>query len=230
MLKKTSQTDFTQHFSDSVKHASNRTREYLLFKDPENKFHPSDTVLNEIFLMTYISRSVHHQLTETFNCTMMTKKQEILLGADWVWAVIDKPSKNPKMQIAVQVFHLSEEEGEAPKRDHVEMLSEAMEMAKMESADKTKPEKMIEFCSSIGKDCYALFLFFGRKNDPANIYGVLSNNFQAAFGKGAKIDQAFIENFFKGSKNFITPAKMLQTIVNKEKQHEEPLTMVIKFT
>ncbi|XP_069037962.1 rab15 effector protein [Lepisosteus oculatus] len=230
IMKKTSQADFTQNFGESVKYASNRTKEYLLFQDPENTFRPSAATLNEVFLMTYINQSVYLQLTETFNCTTMTKEQEILLGADWVWALIDAPSKNPKVQIAVQVFHLSEEEGKPAKGDQVEMLTESMEIAKMESADKSKPEKMIEFCSSIGKDCYALFLFFGRQNDPGNIYGVLSNNFQAAFGKGAKIDQAFVENFFKGSKTFVTPAKMLQTIAQKEKKHDEPLTMVIKFT
>ncbi|KAJ8344299.1 hypothetical protein SKAU_G00316280 [Synaphobranchus kaupii] len=40
-----------------------------------------------------------------------------------------------------------------------------MEMAHMESADKTKAERMIAFCSTVGQDCYALFLFFGRQSD-----------------------------------------------------------------
>ncbi|XP_036390471.1 rab15 effector protein [Megalops cyprinoides] len=220
--------DIIPLFSDSVQLASSRTREYLLFQDPENKFFPSTGTLNEIFLMTYITRSVQLQMTNAFNCTAMTKEQKILLGADWVWAVIEAPSKNPKIQVAVQVLHPSDGEDKGADDFPMEVYTEAMEMARMESANRTKAERMIEFCSSIGQDCHALFLFFGRKNDPSNIYGVLSNNFHAAIGRCARIDQTFIENFFKGSKSFVTPARMLQAIIRRKQ--DEPLTMVIKFT
>ncbi|KAK6472585.1 rab15 effector protein [Huso huso] len=229
ILKKVDKTDFTQLYCECVKHASHRTKEYLAFKDPENTFHPSPTVLSDIFQMAYITRSVQLQLTRHLNCTTMTKEQVILLGTDWVWAVLHFPTKNPKLQIAVQVFHQTEEENCVPS-NQTQMLTESMEIATLESSDKTKQEKMIAFCSSVGRDCYALFLFFGLPKDPTNIYGVLSNNFQAAFGKGAKIDRAFIENFFKGSISYSTPGKMIQSILNNGKEHEEPLTMLVKFT
>lgn len=226
--RKVAPIDFTVLFGTCVLLAATRTKEYLLFQDPENKFVPSTGTLTEIFLMAYISQSVELQITDTFNCTAMTKEQKILLGTDWVWAVLEAQSKNPKIQVAVQVLYPSdvveEGEGDSPK----EPYTETMELAHMESADKTKAERMIEFCSSIGQDCYALFLFFGRQSDPGNIYGVLSNNFHAAVGKCARIDPAFIENFFKGSKSFATPVHMLQTIL--QRTQDEPLTMTIKFT
>ncbi|KAI4826174.1 hypothetical protein KUCAC02_021815 [Chaenocephalus aceratus] len=129
-------------------------------------------------------------MTDRFNCTAMTPEQRILLGPDWVWAMLEKPTKNPRIQIAVQTGG--------------------------------------DFCTSIGKDCYALFLFLGKKNDKGNIYGVLSNNFEAAIGKCNKIDRAFIENFFKGSRYLHTPPGMMQAIVTKKEG--DSLTLMVKFS
>uniref|UniRef100_A0A3B5REH7 Sb:cb470 n=1 Tax=Xiphophorus maculatus TaxID=8083 RepID=A0A3B5REH7_XIPMA len=164
--------DFTRLISNCISFASTRTQEYLVFKDPEGKLQPSPLALTQV-----THRSVNLDFTDTFNCTAMTPEQRILLGADWVWAILEKPTKNPKIQIAVQVLHLPERE---------------------ESRNKNVYQRMVEFCTSIGKDCYALFLFFGKRDDKENIYGVLSNNFAAAFGKCDKIDRALLENFFKG--------------------------------
>ncbi|KAM3609004.1 uncharacterized protein V6R79_008345 [Siganus canaliculatus] len=220
--------DFIPLFNDCIVAASSRTQEYLLFKDPEDKFHPSPEVLTQVFLMTYISQSVNLNLTDTFNCTAMTPEQRILLGADWVWAVLEKPTKNPRIQIAVQVLHLPDKEVPEEMGAPSETLSESVQIAQMESSNRTIYERMVDFCTSIGKDCYALFLFFGKKNDKGNIYGVLSNNFEAAIGKCNKIDRALIENFFKGSRYLHTPTGMMQAIVTKK--DGDPLTLMIKFT
>uniref|UniRef100_A0A4W6EH25 Sb:cb470 n=1 Tax=Lates calcarifer TaxID=8187 RepID=A0A4W6EH25_LATCA len=155
--------DFIPLFNDCISAASSRTQEYLLFKDPEN--------------------NVCLKLTDTFNCTAMTPEQRILLGADWVWAVLEKPTKNPQIQIAVQVLHLLEREDAEENANPPETCSESVQIAQKESSNKTMYERLVDFCASIGKDCYALFLFFGKKNDKENIYGVLSNNFEAAIGK-----------------------------------------------
>lgn len=178
--------------------------------------------------MTYITQSVSLNMTDTFNCTAMTPEQRILLGPDWVWAVLEKPTKNPKIQIAVQVLHLPDREDVEENGFPPEALSESVQIAQEHSSNKTMYEKMVDFCASIGKDCYALFLFLGKKSDKGNIYGVLSNNFEAAIGKCEKIDRAFIENFFKGSRYLHTPSGMMQAIVtNKE---GDPLTLMIKFS
>ncbi|KAG7214843.1 hypothetical protein INR49_005111 [Caranx melampygus] len=195
--------DFIPLFNDCISAASSRTQEYLLFKDPEDKFHPSPEVLTQVFLMTYITQSVCLNLTDTFNCTAMTPEQRILLGADWVWAILEKPTKNPKIQIAVQILHLPEREDAEENSISPEPCSESLQMAQMESSNRSVYERLVDFCTSIGKDCYALFLFFGKKSDKENIYGVLSNNFEAAIGKCNKIDRPFIENFFKGSRNIL---------------------------
>ena len=101
-------------------------------------------------------------------------------------------------------------------------------MAGMEPGEKTRVERMVEFCSAVGSTCYALFLFFGRRDDPATICGLLSNNLHAAAGKCVRIDQAFIENFFRGARRFVTPAGMLQAVLNQEE--DEALTMLVRFT
>ncbi|KAM8751773.1 rab15 effector protein [Acanthopagrus latus] len=220
--------DFIPLFNDCISAASCRTQEYLLFKDPEDKFHASPEALTEIFLMTYISQSVSLNMIDSFNCTAMTPEQRILLGADWVWAVLEKPTKNPRIQIAVQVLHLPERDSADENGIPPEACSESVQIAQMESCDRNMYERLVDFCTSIGKDCYALFLFMGKKNDKGNIYGVLSNNFEAAIGKCNKIDRALIENFFKGSRYLHTPTGMMQAIVTKK--DGEPLTLMIKFS
>ncbi|XP_051548143.1 rab15 effector protein-like [Myxocyprinus asiaticus] len=225
---KTTSPDLIPLFCDCIQAASSRTKEYLLFSDPESKFHPSSSALSEIFLMTYIQRSSQLNLTNIFNCTAMTPEQKILLGASWVWAVLDQPSKNPKIQIAVQVFHLPERTEGNVEELSLDIYREIMRMAGMEVVLRTQAERMVEFCASVGRDCYALFMFFGRKNDEGNIYGLLSNNLHAAVGKCVQIDQVFIDHFFKGAKCFATPSGMLQAVVGKE--GDDPLTMLVKFT
>lgn len=185
-------------------------------------------LLLQVFLMTCISQSVRVEVTDTFTCTAMTPEQRVLLGADWVWAVLEQPTKSPKSQIAVQVLHLPELEEAEEGGATAEACSESVRMAQMESSNKNMCERMVDFCSSIGKDCYALFLFFGRKDDRKNIYGVLSNNFEAAIGKCDKIDRALLENFFKGLRYFYTPSGMMQAIASREMG--DPLTLMIKFS
>lgn len=177
--------------------------------------------------MTYISQSVSLNITDTLNCTTMTPEQRVILGADWVWAILEKPTKNPQIQIAVQVLHMPEREDTDENNILPEAFRESVQMAHKESSNKTKQEKLVDFCTSIGKDCYALFLFFGKKNDKGNIYGVLSNNFGAATGK-CKIERVLIESFFKGSRYFHTPSGMMRAIVTKK--IEDPLTLLIKFS
>ncbi|XP_035272431.1 rab15 effector protein-like [Anguilla rostrata] len=220
---KDSPTDITPIFSDSVQLASARTQEYLLFQDPENKFWPTGCALNEIFLMTYITQSVQLRMPDTFICTAMTREQRVLLGADWVWAVVEASTRNPLVQVAVQVLHMQGRESEDASN-----IAEAVRLTCSQSASKTKLENMIDFCASIGQDCYALFLFFGRSGDPGNIYGVLSNNFRALCTRGSKLNQAFIEGFFKGTRYVSTPAAMIQTVT--QRQQDGPLTMLIKFS
>ncbi|XP_061533633.1 rab15 effector protein isoform X2 [Phycodurus eques] len=136
--------EFIPLFSDCIAAASSRTQEYLLFKDPEDKFHPSPEALTQIFLMTYISQSVNLNLTDIFNCTAMTPEQRILLGADWVWAVLEKSTKNPRIQIAVQVRHLSDKEDGEEDAALPETCSETVQMAQRESSDRNMEEKRQE--------------------------------------------------------------------------------------
>uniref|UniRef100_A0A4W4FWT1 Uncharacterized protein n=1 Tax=Electrophorus electricus TaxID=8005 RepID=A0A4W4FWT1_ELEEL len=164
---------------DCVGVAAARTREYLAFADPENKFQPSPSALREIFLMTYLQRSSQLHLADTLTCTAMTPEQRVLLGADWVWAVLDLPSRNPKIQIAVQVLHvLQEPEANTTRSDaHVEILH----MASTATVERTRAERLVGFCSAVGWSCFALFLFFGFGSDPGNICGLTSSSTLVGF-------------------------------------------------
>ncbi|XP_076878266.1 rab15 effector protein [Brachyhypopomus gauderio] len=219
-------------FSDCVGAAAGRTREYLAFNDPENKFQPSQSALREIFLMTYLQRSSQLSLTDTLTCTVMTPGQRVLLGADWVWALLDLPSRNPRIQIAVQVLHVlqkvEEETQEETQGRSSDTHAESLRLAGTEVTERTCVERLVGFCSDIGWSCFALFLFFGRRGDPGNIYGLLSNNLHVAVGKCVRMDQPFIEGFFRGAKRFVTPAGMLRAVVRMKEN--APLTLLIKLT
>ncbi|XP_067849665.1 rab15 effector protein [Heptranchias perlo] len=227
-LKLPEKYNFVQQFNQSIIFASQRTKEYIGFKDPESKLKINNSTLTDIFLMTYINRSVQCKLTEAISCTPMTKEQTILLGTDWIWAVQDPPCKNPKVQIAVQVIHVEGEEEETTERRLP--LTESMKLAKEESINKTGPKKIIDFCSSVGKDCYGLFLFFGLKNDPKAIYGVLSNDFHAHVGNGREVDNAFLLDSIEKTKSFVTPGRMLELVLQKEGVPQNLQPAYVKFT
>ncbi|MGH0143250.1 UNVERIFIED_CONTAM: hypothetical protein FKN15_040280 [Acipenser sinensis] len=168
ILKKVDKSDFTQLYCECIKHASHRAKEYLTFKDPENTFHPNPTVLSDIYpqcrASAYRTPELHHNDQGSRNSA----------GDRLGMGNLHFSTKNPKLQIAVQVFHQPKEENCVP-NNQTQMLTKSMEMAILESSDKTKQEKMIAFCSSVGRDCYALFLFFGLPKDPTNIYRVLQS-------------------------------------------------------
>lgn len=99
-------------------------------------------------------------------------------------------------------------------------------MAKTESANRNKAERMVYFCTSIGNDCYSLFLLFGRKGDSGNIYGVLSNKCHNAIGRIRTTGHS-LRISLKGSR-FLRPQERLQAFVTK--RDGDPLTLLIKFT
>ncbi|XP_067903047.1 rab15 effector protein [Heterodontus francisci] len=219
---------FIQQFNQSVIFASQRTKEYIGFQDPESKLKINNSTLTDIFLMTYINRSIQCKLAESISCTKMTEEQTILLGTDWVWAVYDTPSKNPKVQIAVQVIHMDSKEDQATEMRS--QVTESMKLARQETINKTHPEKISDFCSSIGKDCYGLFLFFGRKDDPKTICGVLSNDFHTHLGNGHEVDNTFLLDCIEKAKTFVTPGRMLELILQKEGVPESLKPICVKFT
>lgn len=100
-------------------------------------------------------------------------------------------------------------------------------MAKTESANRNKSERMLDFCVSIGNDCYSLFLLFGRKGDSGNIYGVLSNKCHNAIGRPRTTGHS-LRISLKGSRFLHTPPGTLQAFVTK--RDGDPLTLLIKFT
>ncbi|XP_048462755.1 rab15 effector protein isoform X2 [Rhincodon typus] len=228
LLKIPEKYHVVQQFNQSVIFASQRTKEYIGFEDPESKLKVNNSMLTDIFLMTYINRSIQCQLTESISCTKMTDEQTILLGTDWVWAVQDASSKNPKVQIAVQAIHMENKEDQAMKMRF--QATESLKLARQETINKTDPEKFSDFCSSIGKDCYGLFLFFGLKGDPKTICGILSNDFHAHLGSGQEVDNTFLLDCIEKAKTFVTPGRMLELILQKGGVPDSLKPICVKFT
>ncbi|XP_069770508.1 rab15 effector protein [Narcine bancroftii] len=220
---------FVQQFNQCIIFASQRAKEYIDFQDPEGKLKISNSMLTDIFLMTYINRSIQCKLTDAISCTRMTEEQVILLGADWVWAVHDSPSKNPKLQIAVQVIHVERKEEEEVEEKKVK-ITESMKIAREESTNKTHWEKIADFCSSIGRDCYSLFLFFGSHRDPKAICGVLSNDFHTHLANDQELDNHFLLETVEKAKTFVTPGRMLELILQKDGPPKDLKPICVKFT
>ncbi|XP_078271015.1 rab15 effector protein-like [Rhinoraja longicauda] len=227
-LKIPEKFSFVQQFNQCVIVASQRVKEYIGFEDPECKLKIRNSMLSDIFLMTYINRSIQCKVTEAISCTRMTEEQAVLMGADWVWAVHDTPSKNPKLQIAVQVIHMEREREEVEEKRF--KVSESMKLARAVSINKTSHEKIANFCSSIGRDCYGLFLFFGCKGDPKAICGILSNDFHTRSGDGRELDDTFLLECMEKTKTFVTPGKMLELILQKDGLSEDSKPICVKFT
>ncbi|XP_055505273.1 rab15 effector protein [Leucoraja erinacea] len=227
-LKIPEKSSFVQQFNQCAIAASQRVKEYIGFEDPECKLKIRNSMLSDIFLMTYINRSVQCKVVEAISCTRMTEEQAMLMGADWVWAVHDGPSKNPKLQIAVQVIHMEREREEVEEK--MFKASESMKLARAETFNKSNHEKIADFCSSIGRDCYGLFLFFGCKGDPKSVCGVLSNDFHARLGNSQELDDVFLLECMEKTKNFVTPGRMLDLILQKDGPSEDSKPICVKFT
>lgn len=101
--------------------------------------------------MTYMSQSFSLNLTGAFSCTLTAPEQHVLLGADWVGAVLDKPTINPKIQIVVRVVLLPGRENQEDEDE-----TESVQMARVESSSENGYVRMVEFCASVGRDCYPL--------------------------------------------------------------------------
>ncbi|NWH91649.1 REP15 protein, partial [Aegithalos caudatus] len=156
-------------FSQGVLHASQRLKDYLGFVDPQSKFQPATNTLSEIFLVNFISFCVGKSVEEQIMTSKMTKQQSSLLGVDWLWT-LRGPDKQIKLQIAVQALQPAElSHGEGAAGDCCQEAALAAQCFQ----NRSRIEKLAEFCRLVGRDCLGLFLMFGVPGKPKDMRGVL---------------------------------------------------------
>ncbi|XP_069489788.1 rab15 effector protein-like [Ambystoma mexicanum] len=215
-------------FTQALIHASEQAKTYLGFKDPEQKLRVSTRTLNEVFLMSFIEYCQEKGMQDRISTSRMTKQQEVLLGVDWIWTLTGN-NRNTQFQIAVQTVQLGQvfRPTEMDEDPYERILERSI--TSMEDAGKTRYEKLLDFCSSIGLNCTGLVIVFGVLEKPKEIRGVLSKHLGHFKEKGAHITEEVLVQFLKSTDNFITVNEMIANYLCNGKKANTVERVYINF-
>ncbi|XP_049738672.1 rab15 effector protein [Elephas maximus indicus] len=156
-------------FSGAVVYAAQKLEEYLGFEDHVSKLCPAPNTLNEIFLIHFITFCQEKGADEWLTTTKMTKHQALLFGADWIWTFWGA-NKQISLQLAVQTLKMSSLPLVESKPCDISNLKLRVEES---SREKSRFDKLEEFCNLIGEDCLGLLIIFGMPGKPKDIRGVV---------------------------------------------------------
>ncbi|XP_078500238.1 rab15 effector protein-like [Lissotriton helveticus] len=215
-------------FTQALIHASEQVKAYLGFKDPEQKLRVSTRTLNEIFLMSFIQYCQEKGMEDRITTSRMTKQQEVLLGVDWVWTLTGG-STNTHFQIAVQTVQLCQayRPTEMDEDPYERILESAI--TRLEDASRTRYEKLLDFCSSIGLNCTGLVIVFGVQEKPKEIRGVLSKQLGQFKEKDAHVTDELLLEYLKSTDNFITVNEMIANYLCNGKKANNGERVYINF-
>ncbi|NXK51675.1 REP15 protein, partial [Chauna torquata] len=216
-------------FSQGVVHASQRLKDYLGFIDPQSKFQPATNTLNEIFLVNFISFCVEKGVEERITTSKMTKQQSSLFGVDWIWT-LSGADKQVKLQIAVQALQLAElfrsESGPAEALD--DCCREAT-LADEHFQNRSKFEKLAEFCRLVGQDCLGLFIVFGVPGKPKDIRGVMLDSIAKEKQKCRLLGRNALKQFVMSTDSFLPTKEMLENCLGAKNGLKEVGNVYINF-
>ncbi|XP_074839817.1 rab15 effector protein [Carettochelys insculpta] len=209
-------------FSQGVVYASQKVKEYLGFDDPQNIFHPATDTLNEIFLVNFISFCIEKGVEERITTSKMTKQQSLLLGIDWIWTLCGA-DKQTKLQIAVQSLQMAEllpsETGPSKEDVSEDQLFK----------NKSKFEKLKEFCMLVGQDCLGLFIIFGVPGKPKDIRGVMLDSINKEKRKNHLSGENALRQFVLHTDSFLSTKEMLENCLCKKNGLKEVGNVYINF-
>ncbi|MEE6477493.1 hypothetical protein FKM82_011537 [Ascaphus truei] len=204
-------------FSQGVVHAGQKLKEYLGFEDPHGTLRPSTDTLNEIFLVNFISFCIEKGVEERITTSKMTKQQSLLFGVDWLWTLLG-PDKVVRLQIAVQalqmsVFNINEVSSQSTANlcSNKEIL-----LADALYKDKSRFEKLEEFCSLVGPDCMGLFIVFGLPGKPKDIRGVLLDCVNKEKKKSLMSGENALQQFILNTDSFLPAREMLENCLSRK--------------
>ncbi|XP_053114661.1 rab15 effector protein [Hemicordylus capensis] len=214
-------------FSQGVVYASQKLKEYLGFEDPQTKFHPGTDTLNEIFLVNFISFCVEKGVEERITTSKMSKQQSLLFGVDWVWT-LSGADKQIKLQIAVQSLQMVDLSKGAQPHEVIGSNGEAM-LADEHFRNKSRFEKLEEFCTLVGHDCLGLFIMFGVPGKPKDIRGVVLESIRKEKRKNLLSGENALRQFILNTDSFLPTREMLENCLSKRNGLREVGKVYINF-
>ncbi|XP_044279202.1 rab15 effector protein, partial [Varanus komodoensis] len=214
-------------FSQGVLYASQKLKEYLGFEDPQSKFHLSMHTLNEIFLVNFISFCVEKGVEERITTSKMTKQQSLLFGVDWVWT-LSGADKQIRLQIAVQSLQMAELPNEEQAFEIIGSNTEAMVPDEL-FGNKSRFERLEEFCNLVGSKCLGLFIMFGVPGKPKEIRGVVLDSIKKEKQKNLLSGENALRVFALNTDSFLPTREMLEYCLSKKNGMREVGKVYINF-
>uniref|UniRef100_A0A8C0FSI1 RAB15 effector protein n=1 Tax=Bubo bubo TaxID=30461 RepID=A0A8C0FSI1_BUBBB len=216
-------------FSQGVVHASQRLKDYLGFVDPQSKFQPATNTLSEIFLVNFIHFCMEKGAEECIMTSKMTKQQASLFGVDWIWT-LSGADKQVKLQFAVQALQLAElVRGEGGPAEAVEDCCQEAALADERFRNKSRFEKLAEFCHLVGQDCLGLFIIFGVPGKPKDIRGVMLDSIAKEEQKCRLSGRNALWQFVTNTDSFLPTKDMLENCLGTKNGPKEVGNVYMKF-
>ncbi|XP_043932087.1 rab15 effector protein-like [Protopterus annectens] len=215
-------------FTQAVLHSCQKVKTYLGFVDPEQKLYVRTRTLNEIFLMDFINYCKEKGADDWISTCKMTKQQEMLMGVDWIWNLTGS-GKNTNIQIAVQTVQLSEcyRMTEMDEDPYEKILEKSV--ADLDNRNKTKHDKLLEFCSSIGQNCMGLCIIYGVPGKPKEIRGIMMQHLKHLKGKTRCIREDTLLQYMKTVDYFITTREMMEKYLFKKRSSQNDDRVYVNF-
>lgn len=216
-------------FSQGVVHASQRLKDYLGFVDPQSKFQPATNTLSEIFLVDFISFCVEKGVEERITTSKMTKQQSSLFGVDWIWT-LSGADKQIKLQIAVQALQLAELfHSEGGPTEAVEDCCREAALADEHFQNRSRLEKLAEFCRLVGQDCLGLLIVFGVPGKPKDIRGIMLDSLAKEEQKCRLSGRNALRQFVTSTDSFLPAKDMLENCLGIKNGPKEVGNVYINF-
>ncbi|CAJ0953215.1 unnamed protein product [Ranitomeya imitator] len=175
-------------FSQGVVHASHKLRHYLGFQDPHGTLHPTTETLTDIFLVDFITFCVEKSVEERIHTSKMTAQQAALFGVDWIWTLLG-PDRSMRLQIA-----------------EIRLTDSYKE--------RSRYEKLEEFCRLVGPDCLGLFMVFGSAEKPKDIRGILLESVSKEKKNGAPGERA-LKQYILDTDTFLPTRDLLDACISR---------------
>ncbi|MEE6493156.1 hypothetical protein FKM82_016750 [Ascaphus truei] len=215
-------------FSQALIQASHKVKGYLGFKDPQQKLRVCTRTLNEVFLVTFINFCKEQGLEDRISTSKMSRQQEILMGVDWVWTLTGT-SKSSRFQIAVQTVQLvdSYKPSEMDEDPYQRILERSI--LELDDMNRTRYQKLLDFCSSVGPNCTGLILVYGLPGKLKEIRGVLSRHLLNFSGRRPHLNDTTLLQYLKVTESFITIKEMMHSYLCNAKKASETEHVYITF-
>ncbi|KAM9581172.1 LOW QUALITY PROTEIN: rab15 effector protein [Guaruba guarouba] len=227
MGQKVSQPDNQQNkaelicevFSQGVVHVSQRLKNYL---DPQSKFQPATNMLSEIFAQ------LHHfclkkESRERIMTSTVTKKQSSLFRVNWIWT-LSGADKQIKLQLAMQALSWLSFS-----------IAEMVEDCCLEAAladecfhNRSRIEKLVEFCRLVGRYCLGLFIMVCTPGKPKDI-GVMLDSMAKEEQNYRLSGRDALWQFVTSADGFLPTKGMLENCLGTKTGLKEVGSMYVSF-